>query len=38
MFLYYTAFILIYDVLSSFSLYYIQFKEVKTSWELGAEG
>ena len=36
-FLYYTTLILIYDALSSFRLYYIQFKEVKILWRLGAE-
>ena len=35
-FLYYTTIILIYDVLSSFRLYDIQFKEVKILWGLGA--
>ena len=34
--LYYLDFIC--DVLSSFRSYYIQFKEVKTSWKLGAAG
>ena len=32
----YTTLTLIYDVLSSFMLYYIQFKEVKILWRLGA--
>ena len=31
-FLYYTTLILIYDVLYSFRLYYIQFKEFKIFW------
>ena len=31
-FLYYTTLILIYDVLHSFSIYYIQFKEFKILW------
>ena len=37
-FLYYTTLILIYDVLYSFRLNYIQFKELKILWGLGAEG
>ena len=35
---FYTTLILIYGVLSSFSLYYIQFKEVKILWGPGAVG
>ena len=35
-FLYYTTLILIYDPLSSFRLYYIQFKVVKIFLEPGA--
>ena len=37
-FLYYTTLILIYDVLYSFRLYYIKFKEVKILWGPGAGG
>ena len=36
-FLYYTTLILIYDVLYSFRLYYIQFKEFKILWGPGTE-
>ena len=37
-FIIYTTLILIYDVLYSFRLCYIQFKEVKILWGPGAEG
>ena len=37
-FLYYTTLTLIYDVLYSFRLYYIQFKEFKIFWGPGAGG
>ena len=37
-FLYYTTLILIYDVLSSFRIYYIEFKEGKILWVPGAGG
>ena len=37
-FLYYTTLILIYDVLYSFRLYYIQFKEFKILWGPGTGG